>query len=205
MNEAVQISHTDTYFATFDAASQVKGKTILDVGCGEGYAAKCFLDMGAKSVDALEPGLTGKNRRPRHIQDLPVGFYTNWQDVIDRKYDLIWHHHVIEHVEDCFRFLRDIHSMLNPDGWMWMACPNMAAFTIFSPGHIHNFQSAQLIEVLRLCGFASSDARILAAKGQLRVRVPRDGANRYPRPMAEQLEATGRCDSLALAQWRWQQ
>lgn len=205
MNEAVQINHTDTYFSTFNAASQVIGKTVLDVGCGEGYASKCFLEMGAQSVDALEPGLAEENRRPNQIKDLPVEFYTSWDDVISKKYDLIWHHHVIEHVEDCFQFLRDIRSMLNPGGWMWMACPNMAAFTIFSPGHIHNFQSAQLIEVLRLTGFASTDARILAAKGQLRVRVPGDGANGYPRPMREQLESTGRCDSLDLAQWRWQQ
>ncbi len=205
MNESIQNNHTDTYFSTFGARAQVAGKTVLDVGCGDGYASKCFLEMGASSVDALEPGFKGQDRRPNHIHDLPVTFYTDWSDVIDKKYDLIWHHHVIEHVEDYFRFLRDIHSMLNPGGWMWMACPNMAAYTVFSPGHIHNFQSAQLIEVLRLTGFASADVRISVIKGQLRVRVPRDGATGYPQPMKEQLDATGRCDSLQLSKWRWRE
>lgn len=204
MIESVQNNHTDTYLNSFDSQRWIRGARILDVGCGAGYAAKRFLDLGAREVHALEPSLL-PGQRPRWIQDQPVFFYHTWDSLPGDSFDLIWHHHVIEHVENYFAFLRQIRSMLCPQGWMWMACPNMAHTAVFCPGHIHNFQAAQLVEVLKLTGFATAECRIWALKGQLRLRVPAQGHCGYPAPMQQALDTQGRCDSNLLDNHQWKE
>ena len=199
----VQHSHTDLFFNSFDSDPLIKGKKILDVGCGDGYAALQFHNRGAALVHAMDPYLEGK---PVFLEEAPeIKFFDYFPRGFDgaTNYDIIWHHHVIEHVENCFEFLRIIRSMLTDDGWMWMACPNMAQHAIYSPDHVHNFQAAQLMEVLRRCHFAVGQAKIWVVNGQLRVRVPANGNHDYPEPMEVSLRETGRCPSELLNNWNW--
>lgn len=206
---SVQHAHTDLYFSSFESGKQIEGKKVLDIGCGDGHASNQFLTKGAVLVHALDPSTesaTDDAGRPVTL-DERARFFRNWHEVFANTprggYDIIWHHHVIEHVEDCFGFLREINDILADDGWMWMACPNMAQHSVFSPGHIHNFQAAQLIEVLRRTGFAVREARVWVQFGQLRCRVPKSGSAEYPEPMLKSLLETKRCPSDVLNDWRW--
>lgn len=209
ITKSVQDNHTDKFLNSFNADDMIIGSSILDVGCGHGYASAEFLKRGARLVDALDIDLRKVNDIPKpiYLQDIPVEFFSSWEEILSKntKYDIIWHHHVIEHVENCFEFLRTIHSLLNDGGHMWMACPNMASHSVFSPGHIHNFQAGQLIDVLRRCGFAVAEARVWALAGQLRVRVPKNGDNDYPEIMKTSLTETGRCPADILSNWRWKE
>lgn len=207
-HKSTQDLHTDIYLDSFDSNKYINNSTILDVGCGGGYASRQFIKRGAKRVISMDPStkLT-ENNRPIWLTDIPSYFTTTWEDVEDLKiqFDIVWHHHVVEHVEDCFNFFRKIHSLIVDNGWMWMACPNMAQHSTFSPGHVHNFQAAQLIEVLKRCNFGVEDARIWVIGGQLRVRVPKNKKNNYPTPMRESLNKTGRCPSDILRDHRWRE
>lgn len=206
MIKTVQNNHTDVYLNSFDSKNKIAESVVLDAGCGDGYASKCFLDAGAKTVYSVDPYTPMlQNGRPLWTADTDVFFTKNWQDIdhLNLKFDIIWHHHVIEHVEDVFSFLRKLHGLLADRGEMWLACPNMAQHSTFSPGHIHNFQAAQLIEVLRLCGFAVGDSSTWVQGGQLRVRVPKIGNTDYPAPMKQSIAETGRCPSELLTSWNW--
>jgi 2-polyprenyl-3-methyl-5-hydroxy-6-metoxy-1,4-benzoquinol methylase len=200
----VQNRHTDYFLDSFDSAPLIKNSSIIDIGCGDGYASAQFLARGASDVTAIEPTLR-TNERPSWLIDSTATVHNSWEPVFinDKKYDIVWTHHVIEHVEDCFGFLRDIHSLLADTGQLWLACPNMAQHATFSPGHIHNFQAAQLVEVLRLTGFAIEQISVSVIGGQLRIRAPKTGSNKYPTPMYESLANTGRCPSELLNNWNW--
>jgi 2-polyprenyl-3-methyl-5-hydroxy-6-metoxy-1,4-benzoquinol methylase len=206
MTKTVQNNHTDVYLNSFDSKNKIAGSVVLDAGCGDGYASKCFIDAGAQAVYSVDPYTPMlDNGRPIWLSEESSFFTRNWQDIdnLNLKFDIVWHHHVIEHVEDVFSFLRKLHGLLTDDGEMWLACPNMAQHSIFSPGHIHNFQSAQLIEVLRLCGFAVANSSIWVKEGQLRIRVPKTGDTAYPTPMKDSITQTGRCPSELLTYWNW--
>lgn len=204
MTDLLQNAITDTYLNSFDSISKIKNKNIVDIGCGHGYAARQFIDKGAHAVTALEieprdPSLN----KPHYLLDTDATFVTSWNEIINSKFDIVWSHHVIEHVEDYFSFLRDIHSILNDTGELWLACPNMAQHAVYSPGHIHNFQAAQLVEVLKRTGFAIGDISVWTHNGQLRARVPKNGNTNYPTPMQDELNRTGRCPADVLTYWNW--
>ena len=202
----VQSNHTDVYFDSFNSGQTIAGATVLDVGCGNGYASKLFLDRGADRVVSIDPYTQQLvNDRPIWLSNTQSLFTKCWGDIdsLNMKFDIIWHHHVLEHVEDCFGFLRKLRDLLTDTGVMWMACPNMAHQAVFSPGHIHNFQAPQLIDVLKRCGYAAGDASVWTLGGQLRVRIPKNGNSDYPAPMKEQLQTTGRCTADSLVHWNW--
>lgn len=207
LDKMTQDNHTDVFLNSFDANSFINDKIVLDIGCGHGYAASQFLDRGAKTVHAMDIDLRRVNEisKPYYTQNTPIEFFNSWEELLSLniKYDLIWHHHVIEHIEDCFGFLRQVREILSDDGEMWMACPNMASHSVFSPGHIHNFQSAQLVEVLQRTGFAIEKVSVWTLGGQLRVRVPASGSNEYPEVMKKSLDETGRCPAELLSHWNW--
>jgi 2-polyprenyl-3-methyl-5-hydroxy-6-metoxy-1,4-benzoquinol methylase len=206
MIKSTQNCHTDVFLESFNSLKRIKDSVVLDVGCGDGYASKLFIEYGAKQVYSMDPSTTLlDNGRPIWIANTSTMFTKDWKDIEDLKikFDIIWHHHVAEHVEDVFSFFRNIFNLLNDTGEMWMACPNMAQHAIFSPGHIHNFQAAQLIDVLKRCGFAVGDVSIWVKGGQIRLRIPKKGNTDYPTPMLEAIRKTGRCPADVLTNWNW--
>ena len=196
MTKNIHHNHIDAFLDSFNSRARIEHSYVLDMGCGDAYATKIFAERGASVIHAHDPYATPSLLHPT------AEFFPNYSE-LPHKYDIIWLHHVLEHIEDCFDFLRMLHARLTDSGLLWMAVPNMAQHSVYSPGHIHNFQAAQLIEVLRRCGYAVGDISTWVHYGQLRVRVPARGNCQYPRPMATSLEVTGRCPSTAFTTWNW--
>ena len=209
-NVPVQQAHTDIFLKSFDSASLIKGAKVIDIGCGDGYASTRFILGGCSVLHALDPQSENLSTQgiPASLEGMQKDsyrFFKSWGDldIPEGGYDIVWHHHVVEHIEDCFGFLTKCHGLLAPTGQMWLACPNMAQHSVYSPGHIHNFQAAQMVEVLRRCCFAVGDISIWVLKGQLRIRVPKQGNYNYPTVMQQSLEKTGRCPSDLLTKVNW--
>jgi hypothetical protein len=190
---------TDTFLTSFPAHQQIKDKKILDVGCGDAYASSRFMSNGASVVHAYDP----LKPLPELCEIHNIPFFDSLSK-LSYGYDIIWMHHVLEHVSDYLELLMIIRSLLDDRGELWMAVPNMASHAVFSPGHINNFMAPQLVEVLRIAGFAIGDISIWVHEGQLRVRVPKLGNCEYPEPMQRSLKETGRCASEILKMHNWQ-
>jgi len=106
-----------------------EGAKLLDIGCGSGafvrralrmgYMAE-GLEFGAKAVDAAVG------------EGLPVreGSLPN-TGLAQGSYDAVTLSQVIEHLHEPIAALLEIHRLLKPGGWFWIATPNMDA-----PGHI---------------------------------------------------------------------
>jgi len=166
---------------------------------------KWFIDNGAAAVNPID--ITFENfdtelmKHPRvHPLNMHLGDHAESPLL---HYDIVWCHHCLEHVPDCIGFLNAVADALKDGGWLWIAVPNMAPYEVFSPGHIHNFMAPQLLEQLKMAGFDIFNARVWAKNSQLRVRVQRRANGKYPAPMQEELERTGRCQASTLNYHNW--
>lgn len=191
-------NHTNLFLRSFNSQRPLQNAKVLDVGCGDAYASQQMLLMGAREVHAYDP----HKKKPAICDELNIPFFTNPKE-LHSDYDIVWMHHVLEHVANYLALLKIIRASMQDTGVLWMAVPNMASHTVFSPGHINNFMAPQLVEVLRLAEFGIKDISIWAHEGQLRVRVPKQGSLEYPDPMRLALETIGRCPSEALQRYRW--
>lgn len=105
------------------------GARLLDVGCGSG----AFLDLArsagwnAQGVD-FDP-LAVAAARGRGL-DVRCGGLEQMADQIG-SFDYVTCSHVIEHVHTPAQWIKDMHSLLRPQGKLWLQTPNIA-----SRGHV---------------------------------------------------------------------
>lgn len=101
--------------------------TMLDVGCGEGFALAYFREQGwtVKGLDFSSAGVESHN--PNCLDSLHTG------DVFDllaseiqanHCYDVVWLQNVLEHVLDPVALLNTLKSLLTRDGIAVITVPN---------------------------------------------------------------------------------
>ena len=103
------------------------GKSLLDIGCGEGWVLDRFLKEGhsVQGIDFSEYGLRSFNP---HLQ--PYLEQGDYNELIlekinsKRKYDVVILGNVIEHVPDPVGLLEMIKSVLMDDGVLIIVAPN---------------------------------------------------------------------------------
>ncbi len=106
----------------FGAAEQ--GQSILIAGCGSGHEAAWIQQRFQARVEAVDiddfvpdqlRGRPNLNYQIAGVCDLP--FESN-------HFDLIFYHHVIEHVDRPRESLTELHRVLKPGGWLFIGTPN---------------------------------------------------------------------------------
>lgn len=199
-NYSTQHELADIYLHSFDT-NKINRSIVLDLGCGDGYAATRFLNLGALKVFALDKVLKDDNL----LMKDRIIYFKDIEEYKNMKYDIIWNHHVVEHVANPIEFLKMIYDYLNDDGELWIACPNMQDHNVFSPGHIHNYLLPNLMEQMKRAGFKINSASWWFHGGQLRIRVSKSCINPlWPKPCQDLLDSTGRIDTDKLPEkWNW--
>jgi 2-polyprenyl-3-methyl-5-hydroxy-6-metoxy-1,4-benzoquinol methylase len=134
----------------------------LDIGCGDGkllvaLAARGFrctgTELNARVGDVVPPG-SGITTHvgPLAAARLPAA---SFQVVILR--------HVLEHLDDPIAALGEVRRIIEPDGHLVIAVPNVASwqarsmrehwFHLDLPRHLHHFTPSTLLAMLETCGF----------------------------------------------------
>jgi 2-polyprenyl-3-methyl-5-hydroxy-6-metoxy-1,4-benzoquinol methylase len=147
------------------------GGTMLDVGCGEGFALAFFREKGwqVKGFDFSSAGIISKN--PGCADSLVTGdVFRLLQAEISAgcRYDIVWLQNVLEPVIDPLSLLALLRSLVSPAGMMVVTVPNEfsivqlgaimhrhidQAFWVAPPDHLNYFDYASLMNVSHATGW----------------------------------------------------
>ena len=97
----------------------LKGKSILDLGCGDGNMSAYFMDNGAKRVYGIDISENMINEANKLYADENRKFEVmKMEDIsqINEKFDIVYSSLAFHYVEDFDKLLTDIHSLLNENG-----------------------------------------------------------------------------------------
>jgi len=145
------------------------GKTVLDVGCGDGRFLAALATRGATSVTGLEtdPVAAGLARRRTGGQVLESSLED--AGLPDAAFDLVSLLHVLEHVPDPRATLGAARRVLRPCGVLFLALPNAASleaamfgrawYHLDLPRHLWGFGPRTLTRLLEEVGFVVENVR----------------------------------------------
>lgn len=97
----------------------VKGKRILDLGCGDGNMAKRFIDAGADYVVGIDISENmikeaNENNNSDKIKYMVMGMEEISK--INEKFDIVYSSLAFHYIEDYSRLMQDIYNLLNVGG-----------------------------------------------------------------------------------------
>lgn len=139
-----------------------KGGRLLDVGCNDGLFLYLAAQAGweAKGVEMAESSAA----YAREVLKLDV--FTGQLTEVNfpaQHFDIVTFWHVLEHLHDPLRELREANRIMKPDGLLVVEVPNIASWQarLFStnwraldvPRHLYHFSPASLPAVLAAAGF----------------------------------------------------
>ncbi|MGE0606492.1 MAG: class I SAM-dependent methyltransferase [Pirellulales bacterium] len=129
---------------------------VFEIGAGLGCTVKVFQRQGfaASGIDVGQDFL-GFSRDELRAN---VSLGSLFEQPADRKHDCILLVHVIEHFRSPRAALEKMHTLLRPDGLLYVECPNFVGPCatwprMFHTAHIHNFSPATLALLAARCGF----------------------------------------------------
>lgn len=119
---------------------------IIDIGCSTGHILKLFKDSGFINIKGIEPSLRCKSIAKK-FHGIPVVNCSLVEFPKNEKFDLIIMTGVLEHLCNLNGALDKVYSLLNKDGLLMVAIPDLdrfsenpaAPFDEFSLEHINYF------------------------------------------------------------------
>jgi len=165
-----------------------EGARLLDVGCGNGAFLQLAKAAGwdAQGVDFDPLALAAARARNLNVHEGGLEQFASHPE----KFDWITCSHVIEHVHDPIRWLKDMHALLVPGGSLWLQTPNIDSIghekfgpdwrDLDPPRHLVLFNAKVLGELLKSLNFevkmknlpAMSAMSVYATSDALRANVP---------------------------------
>ena len=133
---------------------------LLDVGCNEGRGLELYRGHGFYA-EGLE--LNSKAAEVARSKGFTVYGSTLENFATGKKYDVVVLSNVLEHALDPNSMIQHVHRLLNPNGQVWISCPNSQSWlrAVFGrywinwhvPFHIAHFSPDTLREVLKKSQF----------------------------------------------------
>jgi O-antigen biosynthesis protein len=132
------------------AAAIVRGRRVLDAGCGVGWGSQLLIDHGAASVDGVD--IDASAVRDAQVR-CPAGTFVRG-DLTDlpfaeQRFDVITCFEAIEHVEDPMRGLDEFRRVLAQGGIVLVSSPNPDVYPAGNPFHIHEFRPQDLLAAMK--------------------------------------------------------
>jgi 2-polyprenyl-3-methyl-5-hydroxy-6-metoxy-1,4-benzoquinol methylase len=132
-------------------------KKILEIGAGQGQSVYLF-DKEGYSVEFIEPDknnvmlINQKLGKDCGIIDTAENFQS------DKKFEIIWMSHVLEHLTNPIMFFKNISKNLINDGILFIEVPNcenplVLDKSIHKVPHTFHFSKSSLIKIVEKCNF----------------------------------------------------
>lgn len=127
-------------FEAVDSLGDVKGKSVIDVGCGDGESVKYLLDKGAEVI-----GLEYSSEKVKYAveSDLPViefdiedGQINLLSEVLNKvSADIVFCSHTLEHTRDALYATHKLKRLVKPGGKLLIIVPHEEEFPTANPSH----------------------------------------------------------------------
>lgn len=104
---------------------KISTKTILDVGCGTGFLLD-YLKPLTKKTYALEKNLNFIN----HLRKSGHYTYTDISEIDNESFDIVTCFNVIEHIDGVIDFIKSLHRIVKPNGYLIIETPNSDDYLI---------------------------------------------------------------------------
>lgn len=138
------------------------GRSLLDVGCGNGNFLALVTECGWKA-SGVDPDAEAVAEGLRRGVDVQLGGLEVFAGETEC-FDVITMHHVIEHLHDPIGALSDCYRLLKPGGVLWLATPNLDSFAhawfgrnwrgLEAPRHLILFNERTLRKAMEDVGFS---------------------------------------------------
>lgn len=130
--------------------------SILDVGCGAGWAMRAILEQFPDAqIEGIEPSTTNAERARE------AGFKVNLGKIGDadapkRIYDLVYANNVLQHVSSPSEFLIALRDYLSDDSLLVLTCPDATrpSCEMLYCDHNHSFRPGDLDTLARKAGYS---------------------------------------------------
>lgn len=140
---------------------KLKGKLILEVGCGDGYFAKLLLRSGAKilGIDPSERACRMAKKRGINVKCA----YIDRKLQLKQKFSAFTLCQVLEHMRNPVEFLSIIKQFIVPKGYGLIEVPSITKtlvekrFSDFFPDHVAYYSHVSLAYVLEAAGYTVID------------------------------------------------
>ncbi|MEL6278053.1 MAG: class I SAM-dependent methyltransferase [Pseudomonadota bacterium] len=163
----------------------LKGKDVVEIGCGDGHILSLMMKHGARSATGFDPSMAGKTSEymaTPGVEILPEYFRS---DQLDRPFDIVLCRHVLEHLPAPMMVMSEIRKAIGDrEVPIYFETPNaewmLGAFSMWDVIYEHvTYWSAPAYETLfRRAGF--KPASITTGYGDQFMMV--EGAPREPAP-----------------------
>ncbi|RAW02684.1 class I SAM-dependent methyltransferase [Pseudochryseolinea flava] len=137
-------------FKAYVVAEDYVSGDVLEVGCGEGRGVETLMKK-AKSftaVDKIKPVIDELQQR------FPAGKFMSMNipplsGLNDNTFDSIFSFQVIEHIQNDFLYLKEIHRVLKPGGVALITTPNRKMSLSRNPWHIREYLPQELADLAK--------------------------------------------------------
>jgi SAM-dependent methyltransferase len=131
-------------------------KSVLDAGCGRGLYTRVLINHAQEvaALDYSKDSIDSLKRRLGHLPHLSlyVGSATDLP-FSDKKFNLVLHCEVLEHIEDDRKVLSELFRVLQPGGRLIISVPVPPA-PIYDAEHVREgYTLAEISQLLQQAGF----------------------------------------------------
>lgn len=130
----------------------VKGKQVLDAGCGTGYGTNILKNAGAANITGIDIADEAVSYCQEKFPGKKITFKkgnVTKLSFADKVFDVITSFEVIEHIEKYEEVLKEMHRVLKETGTLIISTPNKKVYAKDNEFHIHEFEETEFLEFLQ--------------------------------------------------------
>ena len=140
-----------------------KGKRVLDIGCRDGALTKYFAESNEVLGIDIDTSALGEARVSLGIEIMNIDLNGNWQELADRKFDVVTAGEILEHLYYPEEVILKVKKHLKEGGLFVGSVPNAFSFKnrlryllgqkkytpLSDPTHINQFSYLELQSILK--------------------------------------------------------
>ncbi len=141
------LEHTERYRF---AGKYVKGKQVIELGCGTGYGSSILAQAGAKKVIALDISADAISYAKKHFPHKNVEYTVGSAEktaLLQKSADVVISFETIEHLANPDKFIAEAIRLLKDNGTCIISTPNAQTSFGDNPYHLKEF-TAQELDIL---------------------------------------------------------